>query len=640
MFWVTPLVHIVFISLFSVGLQARTPSKESSSCGQALKLAGKDQFAKARKALNPRQYPLETDLVAWLYLKSDVTTASFQDYVNFLRKHQGWPWEALLKKRAELRMDESVSQVQILSWFRENPPQTLKGLIRYVQALESTGRKEEARQKVHTFWVQTDLTQHDEKKILKELGKYIRSVDTKKRATHLLNEGKIETAERLLKYLSSSDKLMIEVRLSLQKKEDRASSLLQEAKLNPLQDVHLAKDYLTWLRKREDPRLFAYFQKISSLSQKYPEKFWKERYILAHEALEAGKLDRSYRLASQHGLLSGMDYVDAEWFCGWVALRFLKEPRRALSHFKKLESIVKTPISRSRISYWLGRTYDVMKKPKEARAFYQKAAQYKGTFYGQQAFYKLGHSREEIVVEFLHFTPAQRSKFESQKAVKLIRLLAKAGLEEHILSFSYVFAKQTFSSVERQQILALTHEVAPHYEVEIAQVIAHHQSTLYSEAFPRLKSAYLKYMAKVDIALAHAVIRKESKFNSSSVSGAGARGLMQLMPETAKLIADQCGVMCSEKQLVTDPLLNIKLGSLYLKEQLEKYDYSFPLTLASYNAGPGTVSRWLTRFPDPRQPSIDMIDWIEILPYSETRNYIHRVLENYTVYKAILPRSS
>ena len=410
--------------------------------------------------------------------------------------------------------------------------------------------------------------------------------------------------------------------------------------MNPLKDAHLAKDYLTWLRKQEDPHLLDYFQKISSLHQKYPEKFWKERYILAHEALEAGESQRSYAFASRHGLTSGADYVEAEWFCGWVALRFLKEPRRAFSHFKKLESMVKTPISRSRVSYWLGRTYEAVGKIKEARTYYRKAAQYKGTFYGQQAFYKLDHSKGGIVLEPLRFTSAQRLKFESQKAVKSIRLLAKAGLEGHILSFAYVFAKQTSSPVERQQILALTHEVAPHYNVEIAQVMAQHQSALHSEAFPRLNDTHLKHMGEIDVALVHAVIRKESKFNPKSISGAGARGLLQLMPETAQLMARQCGTTCSEKQLVTDPLLNIKLGSLYLKEQLEKYDYSFPLTLASYNAGPGTVSRWLTRFPDPRHPSIDLIDWIEILPYSETRNYIHRVLENYTVYKAMLGHSS
>lgn len=620
--------------------QAHAIVEEVQSCGQALALAGRGQFAKAKMKLDPRRCPMTVDLITWLYLKSDTTTASFHEYVAFLQKHQGWPWESMLKTRAELRMDKTLSQAQVLAWFKENPPKTVRGMMRYVQALASVGQKEQARKTACTFWVNTDMNAVNEKNILENLKTYIRPIDVKARVVRLLNEGKVEEVQRMLNYLSPSDKPYVKARIALQKKEDNASVLLQKSSLKPLEELDLAKDYLTWLRKRQDPRLLDYFQRLTSLSRRYPEKFWKERYILAHEALEAGESVRAYKFASHHGLSSGVDYVEAEWFCGWVALRFMNDPQRALSHFTKLDPVVKTPISRSRVGYWLGRTYESIGRQKEARAHYQKAAQYKSAFYGQQALHKLGHLKGAIILEPLEFTQAQRTKFESLRFVRAIRLLAKAALEEEILPFAYVLAKTVSSAPERRQILALTHEVAPRYAVEIAHVIAQQQSALHSEAYPLLKPLHLKHLGKVDAALAHAVIRKESKFNPQRISPAGARGLMQLMPATAKALAAQCGTTCPEQKLITDPLLNVKLGTVYLEEQLEKYDHCLPLTLASYNAGPGIVSRWLTRFPDPRHQSVDFIDWIEILPYSETRNYIHRVLENYVVYKAIMNHRS
>jgi soluble lytic murein transglycosylase len=628
------LVILTFIFLNS---QTLAVEGRSIVCLEALKLAGKDDFKKAKEKLKGGQCTLTADLVNWLYLKSDTVKAPFQEYVDFLNKNPGWPWEAVLKKRAELSIDETLSHSKVLAWFTVNPPRTLKGLLYYVEALGALGKNAEISDKVRTFLQDADLNKKEEKNLLEKMKKFLRAYDIKKYGAKLLEQGKFDRVEHLYPYLSPSDRTIFKARISLKKKEDDVLDFLRQKKLNPTSDVDFAKDYLTWLRKQKNEKAIDFFNKISSLTQKYPEKFWKERYILAHEALEAGKAQASYKLASQHGLKKGIDYVEGEWFCGWIALRFMDNPDKALHHFSKLELIVETPISRARIFYWLGRTFERMGRKNQARIYYQKASCYKTTFYGQQALQKLWLIKN-FSLQPLKFTSVQKAKFEAQKSVKLIRLLAKAGLPEHILSFAYVFTKNSTSHREKKQILALVYELAPEYAVEIAYIIGQTQDAFYQEAYPCLKADYVKNMPINDIALTHAVIRKESKFNSKVISLAGAHGLMQLMPETAKLTADQFGIRFSKKQLLVDPFTNVKLGSLYLKEQLKKYDHSLPLTLASYNAGPGTLSRWLERFPDPRHKMIDVLDWIEILPYSETRNYIHRVLENYTIYKRTCSR--
>ncbi|MGI4850732.1 MAG: transglycosylase SLT domain-containing protein [Janthinobacterium lividum] len=621
---------------FMLPLQAYT---EGPVCQQALKLASQKKFSQSHQILNQKKCPLTSEVVTWLMLKNGPADISFHDYRNFIQSHEHWPWLDILKEKAEHHIDDRVSTSEILKWFAVNPPKTITGIGHYAKALRGKNLNHEVTEKIRHFWKEKDLSASDELLFLKKFKSYLKSLDIKAKAIQLLNKRRTEEATRLIKFASNADQKYIEARLALQKGTDSADSYLEKMNLKPDQEVYLARDYLTWLRKKENPNYIAFFQKISPFVHKYPEEFWKERYIMAHESLEAQNISKSYKIASAHGLIAGVDFVEAEWFCGWLALRFMNNPQKALDHFSKLQSVVKTPISRARVYYWMGRAYEDLKNTKKSKGFYQKAIQYKTTFYGQQALEKLGFSPKDIKLEPLHFTSIQKKKFEQHSFVKIIHLLAKADLDQHILSFSYVLAKKLPSNIERQQVLSLIYDLAPNYAVTIAQAIASHQSVLHTEAYPTLKDYYDQHDKKVNMALVHAVIRKESGFVPKAISSANAQGLMQLLPETAKSLARKLDIPWSENLLTEQPLTNVRLGTFYLKRQLEKYNNSLPKTLASYNAGPGTLKKWLARFPDPDTKEIDVLDWIEILPYSETCNYIHRVLENYVIYTSVLHNS-
>lgn len=627
---------LLLICFFIFPLQAYT---EGTLCQQALKLAAQKKFSASRKILDQKRCPLTSELVTWLTLKNGPADISFHSYRTFIQSHDHWPWLDILKEKAEHHIKDSDSSSEILTWFKTNPPRTITGLGHYINVLKKKNLTNEVANKIRHFWKERNLGLSDETLFLKKFKSYLRPSDIKSKAIELLNKRRADEATRLIKYASNVDQKYIEARLLLQKGNDSAESYLKKSNLKPHQEVYLARDYLTWLRKKDDPHYVAFFQKISPLLHKHPEEFWKERYIMAHENLEAHHFFKSYKLAASNGLTLGVDFVEAEWFCGWIALRYMKDPQKALIHFSKIQSIVKTPISRARVSYWMGRTYEDLKNTKKSKEFYQKASQYKTTFYGQQAMEKLGFLPTDIKLEPLHFTSQQKKKFEQHSFVKIIHLLAQADLDQHVLSFSYVLAKRLSSIIERQQVLALIYDLAPNYAVTIAQAISTYQSILHPEAYPTLKENYDQHDKKVNMALVHAVIRKESSFLPKAISSANAQGLMQLLPDTAKSLARKLDIPWSENLLTEQPLTNVRLGTFYLKKQLEKYNNSLPKTLASYNAGPGTLAKWLLRFPDPDIPGTDVLDWIEILPYSETRNYIHRVLENYVIYTSILHNS-
>ena len=388
------LIHIIFFIGFSFSmLVAKEPNhsqlrnnsqleidREIKHCGESLKLVKRGHFKQALGQTSAQQCPLVTNLVVWLALKSDKHPLSFKTYQRFLQENPGWPWASILRKQAEFQMNETISSKEILAWFKEETAKTVKGLLLYVNALESLKRFDKAQTVVRKFWIDTDFKAKDEAKIVNTLSHYLTAAVTKTRATRLLNEGKHEASERLIPYTSSQDQLYIRNRLRLQRKQSNLSFSEIFKDESSKQDPHLVKDYLTWLRQQQNAQAFSYLESVKSLADKFPEKFWKERYILSREALEALDAKKAYKLAANHHLTTGVDYVEAEWFSGWIALQFLNQPKQAFKHFSQIESHVKTAISQSRVCYWLGRTAETLNQPQNAMEFYKKSAKHRHTF--------------------------------------------------------------------------------------------------------------------------------------------------------------------------------------------------------------------------------------------------------------------
>jgi soluble lytic murein transglycosylase len=346
-----------------------------------------------------------------------------------------------------------------------------------------------------------------------------------------------------------------------------------------------------------------------------PKVWARRRGILARRAARSGRADLGYALASLHHLepTDGYDYSDMEWLAGWIALRKLGKPAQALAHFQRFYQSVETPISLGRGGYWLGRTYEAMGDPANASEWYRVAAVHQTAFYGQLAAAKLGAAGDpQIVAGDLpdwSKSPAMRSD-----DVRAGVLLHYAGED--------VLASAMFGALGQRM----------EGGAGVAKQAARKGIMIYPAYYPVTELA--GYARMIEPALAMAIARQETELNQRAISSAGARGLMQLMPATAKKVAGRIGEAYSGDRLLDDWQYNVRLGQSYLAEQITAFSGSYVLAAAAYNAGPNRVDRWIGEYGDPRLPGADMIDWIETIPFEETRNYVQRVIEALWVYRA------
>ena len=367
-----------------------------------------------------------------------------------------------------------------------------------------------------------------------------------------------------------------------------------------------------------------------------PATWAKRREVLARRAARSGRAELGYALASRHQLdpADGYDFSELEWLAGWIALRKLGRPVVALAHFQRFNASVGTPISLGRGGYWLGRTYQAMGDPANASEWYRAAAAHQTSFYGQLAAEKLGAAGDARIVTAdlpdWRKSPALRSD-----DVRAGVLLHYAG--EHKLAFLMFshLGRRMEGAAALGALARLGLELGqPHYAVRVAKHAARRGILIYPAYYPVTELA--GYASKIEPALAMSIARQETELDRRAISPAGARGLMQLMPATAKKVAGRIGEAYSRDRLLDDWRYNARLGQSYLAEQILTFGGSYVLAAVAYNAGPHRVDRWIGAYGDPRLPGTDMIDWIETIPFGETRNYVQRVIEGLYVYRARL----
>nr|WP_242480328.1 lytic transglycosylase domain-containing protein [Rhodovibrio sodomensis] len=357
------------------------------------------------------------------------------------------------------------------------------------------------------------------------------------------------------------------------------------------------------------------------------------RHWAARRALDQGDISVAYRIAAHHGLDRGLGFAEGEWLAGWIALRWLREPETALPHFTRLHAGVTTPVSRARAAYWSGRAAEAAGARDDARLWYETAARNLTTYYGQLA-------AERLSADFFLALPrapqpsnlAARA-FAADELVRAVRRLARHG---HAGRIDPLFAALIDRATTRGRA-RLTADLAAHVgradlAVRTARQVRRDGIILPDHLYPVIQ---LPARARLDAetrALVLAIVRQESGFDPAAVSRAGARGMMQLMPATARHTARSLG-LDPDRHSLDDPAFNLLLGSAYMDRLMRRYDGSLLLAVTAYNAGPGRVGDWLKRYGDPRSPQIDPVDWVETLPFAETRNYIQRVFEGLTVYR-------
>jgi soluble lytic murein transglycosylase len=582
------------------------------------------------------------NLINYLYLIQPSNVASFYDYNLFISNNPNYPRINRLKYLAEHKINlNSNTPKSIIKWFNEKEPLSEFGKIKLGEAYLLQGDETKGSNLLREGWIKARLSKRDLKYLRNKYRNIITVEDNIKRADWHAWEGKHWDVQRMLRYLPKDETAMYRARQLLMSGGYGVDRAISKVPQRFKQNIGLKYDRLKWRRRRGriDPSLEILF-KIPNDPKKIvrPEKWWKERAILARSLIYKNKYALAYKVASNHSMNEGPDYAEAEWLSGWIATTFLEDPRMAIQHFQNFYNNVGYPISLARGAYWIGSTYKKIKNEQKSKEWFSEAAKYLNTYYGQLAFVEIKPDQAFTLADQPQVSEKYKKKFNKNSLVKIVKLLKELGKTKYSKDFLKHLALIDIENGSEILSGNLAVEIGRYdYAIQISKQ-ASYDKRFYNEInYPIIKtpeSVNKKTMPKPELVLA--VIRQESEFDQRANSYVGARGMMQLMTYTAKLVAKQAKMPYSKSRLTTDPKYNIKLGSYYLAGLLEEYEGSYPFALAAYNAGPKRVKYWKRINGNPQKGKISYVDWIELIKFKETRNYVQRVLENINVYRYIL----
>tara|TARA_B100000686_G_C16759362_1_gene957667 strand:- start:47 stop:2266 length:2220 start_codon:yes stop_codon:yes gene_type:complete len=582
------------------------------------------------------------NLINYLYLTKTANSATFYDYSTFISNNPDYPRINRLRYLAEHKINlRANSHKTILKWFDGKEPLSDFGKIKLGEILISQGNIEQGSLLLKDGWIKAKLTKSDLRYLRKKYKKIISVEDNIKRADWHAWEGKHWDVQRMLRYLPKAETALYRARQLLMSRSYGVDDAIAKVPVKYKNDIGLKYDRLKWRRRRGrlDPSLEILFS-VPNDPRKLvrPDIWWKERAILSRSLIYKKKYPLAYKVASNHSLSEGPEYADAEWLSGWIALTFLNDPNLALQHFKDFYKNVGYPISLSRGAYWIAKTYKSIGNEQKSKEWFEEASKYLNTYYGQLAFAESNPGGNFSLINQAKVSEKFQKEFKKNNLIKTVILLKE--LDKAKLTKDFLKHLALLNIDEGSEILAgkLAIEIGRYdYAIQIAKQ-ASYEKRFYNELnYPIInvpKIVNQKRMPKPELVLA--VIRQESEFDRNAHSYAGARGLMQLMTYTAKLVAKQAKLPYVKSKLKADPEYNIKLGSYYLTGLLEQYEGSYPFALAAYNAGPRRVKYWKKINGNPQKGKISYVNWVELIKFKETRNYVQRVLENINVYRYII----
>lgn len=584
----------------------------------------------AYRAAQGAQDRLLATAIRFLDLSRPNSGARFQDIADFITAHPDWPGLQLLRQRAE-EASAGAGSDELARWFAQFPPTTALGKLRDADYWLARGETERGVSEIRQVWIATEFSPFDEKAVLLKYGTYLRPVDHVQHLDSLLWDGRFEAAKRMLTMVDIGHRKSAEARIALAHQASNAERLVRQVPRERLSDPGLLYERMRWRRRSDEWDGAVDILDHAPKDLVRPKAWWSERELLARHALQNGDISLAYRLAARHGMSDGASYADAEFLAGWIALRFLKEPRTAYEHFQRLYGEVSRPVSVARGAYWVGRSAQDLGDRAGAAQWFAIAARHLTTYYGQLAAAQIGADGKAAVLEDPRPTPQDKDAFESKELVRIARALGEVEAADFAKRFVLRLSDQASTPAEHALVATLAEEIArPDLAVSAARRASYAGVTLLAEGYPLTD---MPEGGSVERPLVLAMTRQESGFDQFAVSRAGARGMMQLMPGTAKTMAKELQIPFSQQRLLSDVGYNITLGRAFLEGLLEKYGGSYVLAVAAYNAGPARVNQWVRDLGDPRARDTDVVDWVESIPFSETRNYVQRVMENLQVYR-------
>ena len=594
----------------------------------------------AKKAKDKSIY----NFIQWRYLLTSGNSATFYDYKIFIDNNPNYARIGRIKYLAEHKLStKKISPKKIIDWFGDEEPLSGFGQMILGESHILKGNLIKGKNLIKQGWISADLSKSELIFFRKKFKKYLNSEDYIKRADYLAWNNKYWDLKRLLRYLPKDYELLYNARQLLMSKSYGVDQAIKNVPNKFKNDAGLNYDRLKWRRKRG--RIDSSVEILIDIknTKKYlvrPDKWWTEREIISRSLIYKKKYELAYKISSNHALTEGSEYAAAEWMSGWIALSFLNDPLLAKNHFQNFYENVSYPISTSRGAYWLGRTYDKLQDKEQSNKWYQEASKYLTTYYGQLAFLRLNPNAKFELNQDMKVDKKYRYVFFNKELVKisfLLNELKKDKYTKHILRHlandniqkgSEILAAEVATNIERYD-----------FAIQVSKIASYQKRFHNTYNYPIISTPKKINGRKIpESAFILSIIRQESEFDLSANSHAGAKGLMQLMPYTAKLVSKQAKLPYSKSRLTTDPEYNINLGSHYIAGLILQYDGAYPFATAAYNAGPNRVKYWKKINKNPQKKQIDYVDWIELIKFRETRNYVQRVLENYNVYRYILEK--
>ncbi|MBR1281979.1 lytic transglycosylase domain-containing protein [Bradyrhizobium sp. AUGA SZCCT0177] len=623
------------VTAAAVAATSSTSQSDKDALENVIELIRKRKPGDATQAQAAISDPVARKLAEWVILRSDDNGASVERYRTFVSANPSWPSQTFLRRRIEAALwDDRRDDATVWSWFENESPISAKGKFALARVMIGRGDRANAERLVRDAWRHDGMSEDTENAALDLFGALLTAGDHKARMDFLLYGTEQEAGGlRAAKRLGAGHMALAKARIAANKKGSNLRALLDAVPRELHGDPGYTFARIQLLRREEK---FAEAAQLMLSAPKDPgrlhnlNEWWIERRLLARKMMDVGEHRNAYLIARDAALPSRDIYkTEQEFTAGWIALRFLKDPAVAAQHFARIGVGSVNPTALARAGYWQGRAAEAAGRAQEARAAYTRAAEQSTSYYGQLARAKLGLPQIELNgvprgrgAERLEIVRAVQLLYELQErelAIPIFGDMGENGDPDALAGLGELTARYTDARGMLLLGKAALNRGLPfdHYAYPV-------------NGIPSFK----QIGPEVEQSVVYAICRQESAFNQAVVSPAQAYGLMQVTPDAGRYVAKRAGVSFDLNRMKTDPVYNAAMGAAELGGLLEDYRGSYILTFAGYNAGRGSVKKWIERYGDPRDPKVDAVDWVEQIPFSETRNYVQRIMENLQVYRA------
>jgi len=620
-------------------------SKDFSNAKETMKFIKSRKWNSAMKTAEKVKDRDFRTLITWMYLKTTGNSATFNDYKKFIERNSDYPRINRIKYLAEQKIYlKNTSPTSVINWFEKNPPLGGLGKIKLAEAFLEQGKTAEVEKLIKEGWTIAEIRKNDLGYYRAKFKKFLTSEDHLKRADYLAWERKYWDLKRMLKYLPKDERALYNARQILMSNSYGVDNAIAKVPAHLKKDPGLEYDRLRWRNRRGrlEGSLEILYKNANKTERQMirPDLWWEQRKSVARSLIYKKRYKTAYKISSEHSLSSGSSFAEAEWLSGWIALSFLNSAEYAINHFENFYNNVGYPISLARGAYWLGTAYKQLGNKERAKKYFTEGSKFPMTYYGQLSFNEIKPGENFELIDESSFDKDYEKEFNKNRLIKHVILLKELDATKYAKDILKHLALLNIEKGSEVLAAKLSTDIGRYdFAIQISKQASYEKRFFNKYNYPIIatpKEINNKTMPNSEVVLA--IIRQESEFDARANSWAGARGMMQLMKYTAKIVAKQAKLPYSISRLTRDPEYNIKLGSYYFNSLIEDYNGVYPFAIAAYNAGPNRVKTWRRVNGDPSKDKLSYVNWIELIRFKETRNYVQRVLENINVYKYMLSK--